>query len=605
VKILDDEFVPARVDVQAGAAVIFDQQGRHEHTITADGGGFDTGSLPPGEKLRVQFPAAGVYRYHCSLHGAPGGRGMSALVVVDGAPTPPGAEPRTPRPQGPATIRVPGDQPTVQAGVDAAQPGDLVLVAPGSYKESVVVATPGIELRGMDRNAVVLDGEGTRNTGVLVAADGVTVANLTAVRYRVNGLLWWGVKGFRGSYLTAAGNGSHGLRLYGSKAGVIDHAYAAGHPDAGIGVAACSACETSVADSTAERNAVGFGAVNVAGGLAIVRSDAVGNGAGIVGLPLDSTPAPALRGLAVAGNRVYGNGADVPSHPVWRPASGTGVFVAGASRGVQIERNLVEANRDYGIVVSPAADRSVRLSRRVVVRGNSAVGNGRGDLVHGGPAGPGTCFSGNRHRLHAPGDIVVLARCGGGTTGLAWGDLGVTAGRLALVAEASGGDPAQARAGSAEFPPQASMPDPALPPQPATGAPPLVDPATVVVPPPFPATSDPARSAPVPKEAHVFGVTLSDPIALALGAYAYLLPLALYAAWISVSMVDLARRDALSTGARVGLAAFVLCVPLVGPLGYLVFGAKSLPAGLRVFLAFGGLILYALLAAVAFGLGRA
>jgi hypothetical protein len=49
----------------------------------------------------------------------------------------------------------------------------------------------------------------------------------------------------------------------------------------------------------------------------------------------------------------------------------------------------------------------------------------------------------------------------------------------------------------------------------------------------------------------------------------------------------------------------VLCVPLVGPVGYLVFGAKSLPAGLRVFLAFGGLILYALLATVSFGLGRA
>ncbi|MGH2689359.1 MAG: cupredoxin domain-containing protein, partial [Actinomycetota bacterium] len=110
VKILDDEFASPRVEVQAGAAVIFDQQGRHAHTITADGGGFDTGNLPPGEKLRVQFPAAGVYRYHCSLHGAPGGRGMSALVVVDGAPTPPGPEPRTPRPQGPATIRVPGDQ---------------------------------------------------------------------------------------------------------------------------------------------------------------------------------------------------------------------------------------------------------------------------------------------------------------------------------------------------------------------------------------------------------------------------------------------------------------------------------------------------------------
>ena len=46
------------------------------------------------------------------------------------------------------TRSVPEDYPTIQSAVDAATPGDLVLVGPGIYKEAVSVTTPGLVIRG-------------------------------------------------------------------------------------------------------------------------------------------------------------------------------------------------------------------------------------------------------------------------------------------------------------------------------------------------------------------------------------------------------------------------------------------------------------------------
>ncbi|HEU0025779.1 MAG TPA: hypothetical protein VFQ25_01570, partial [Ktedonobacterales bacterium] len=77
-------------------------------------------------------------------------------------------------------IHVPGDQPTIQAAVDAAHAGDLVLVAPGVYHEAVKVCTADITIRGEDRNSVVLDGQSKMTNGFTVLADNVIIENMTA-----------------------------------------------------------------------------------------------------------------------------------------------------------------------------------------------------------------------------------------------------------------------------------------------------------------------------------------------------------------------------------------------------------------------------------------
>lgn len=61
-----------------------------------------------------------------------------------------------------ATIRVPGDAPTIQAAIDQASDGDTVLVAPGVYLETIDLLGKQITLRGEQGAAqTIIDGHGS------------------------------------------------------------------------------------------------------------------------------------------------------------------------------------------------------------------------------------------------------------------------------------------------------------------------------------------------------------------------------------------------------------------------------------------------------------
>ena len=53
-----------------------------------------------------------------------------------------------------ATLNVPDDHPTIQAAIDAAKPGDTVLVAPGEYRETLRLSS-GVRIKGVDRDEVL------------------------------------------------------------------------------------------------------------------------------------------------------------------------------------------------------------------------------------------------------------------------------------------------------------------------------------------------------------------------------------------------------------------------------------------------------------------
>ena len=55
--------------VQPGAQVHFANEDQTDHTMTADGGAFDTGHVAPGKEAALTAPTkSGSYAFHCSIH---------------------------------------------------------------------------------------------------------------------------------------------------------------------------------------------------------------------------------------------------------------------------------------------------------------------------------------------------------------------------------------------------------------------------------------------------------------------------------------------------------------------------------------------------------
>jgi hypothetical protein len=214
---------------------------------------------------------------------------------------------------------------SVQQAALAAQPGDWILVAPGDYKEDgypgqdepagVLITTPDVHLRGMDRNGVIIDGtipgsppcspEKTdqivtskgRNGVVALETDGISIENLTVCNYLTGSgggegnEIWWnggdgsgriGMGSFYGAYLTATSTYSNGVDhprgeygIFTSNAdgpGVVEHTYASNMADAAYYIGACPDCNQILDDAHGQWSALGFSGTNAGGHLTIRNS---------------------------------------------------------------------------------------------------------------------------------------------------------------------------------------------------------------------------------------------------------------------------------------------------------------------------------------------
>ena len=308
---------------------------------------------------------------------------------------------------------------SIQAAVNAAQPGDWILIGPGDYHErgarnsGVLVTTPNLHLRGMDRNRVIVDGtasgaapcssdpalqdfgpNGSGRNGIeALKTDGVSVENLTVCNFLTdstgnNGNQIWfnggdgsgtvGLGPFLGRYLTASStyyrDNTSAQARYGifasnvSGPGLLDRDYASNMGDSSFYVGACRDCNVVINHAHGQNSPLGYSSTNAGGHLLIENSEWDQNKVGIApnSLNNDDWPSPqngacppgqtGPTGTAsctvIRDNFVHdNNNPNVPQIGLAATvATGTGIAVVGGENDTVID-NSVSHNALYGILI--------------------------------------------------------------------------------------------------------------------------------------------------------------------------------------------------------------------------------------------------------------
>ena len=406
----DNTFSPREMRIPVGGHVHFRNWGGTIHNAMALDTAWSTvkvtghEALRPGEWADIKFDSAGVYHFFCKFHGTPDGKlGMVGTVIVGDAVVAAdsgkaGHQVAVEQATG-VTRRVPEDYATIQAGVDAAAPGDMVLIGEGTYKEEVIVTTPSVTIRGVDRNKVILHGENTRANGITVYANGVVLENLTARNHTHNGFFLTGVTGYRTSYVTAINNGDYGIYAFDSYNGILNHSLGSGSPDAGFYVGGCYPCKT-ILDDVAGINNIGGGysGTNSGGDTYIINSLWSNNrGGGVDPNTFDVEPHAPQRETTIIGNTITNNG-------------GAGVGIVGGNRNL-IERNYIAGNGGNGVSIHATRDRNYYPATGNIIRDNIIIESGRADIAVSGLGNLGNCFANNVHRTTLPWGLALLQRC--------------------------------------------------------------------------------------------------------------------------------------------------------------------------------------------------
>ncbi|MFD7868192.1 nitrous oxide reductase family maturation protein NosD [Streptomyces sp. NPDC057682] len=312
---------------------------------------------------------------------------------------------------------------SIQAAVDAARPGETIVVEPGTYRESVLITTPGITLRGAGDRTVIEPGEGAARTGNACAkagngicvlgtaghtVDGVTLRSLSVAGFTRSGVWASWTDRLEVRSVTSAGNGVWGIAQQRSTRSDVRDNHAYGNGDAGIFVAnsvdeeggATDTGGTRVRGNTLSDNRIGFTARRVRN-LSARDNTLTANCTGVFVVGDEGTPHAG--DMSIRSNRITGNNKFCAATERLPALQGSGIVLTGTET-TEVRSNVIRDN----VGATPLSGGIVLFKSFVgaknndnTITGNVVLGNGPEDVADR-DTGTGNRLTGNVCGTSAP-----------------------------------------------------------------------------------------------------------------------------------------------------------------------------------------------------------
>lgn len=274
----------------------------------------------------------------------------------------------------------------IMDAVRKANPGDLIRVYPGIYKETVYIDKDDINFQGViiEGEWPILDGSKELNDAFLYSGNGIQIQNFKIINYKGNGIMGQAGNNFilRNNWISDAG--VYGIFPQFGKNGLIEHNVLTGIEDAAIYVGMCD--NIDVLHNEVFGNVAGIEIENSRHCL-VENNLAYDNTGGILafitpGLPIKTTFDVIIRNNFITKNNHENFGA--PGSIVSGIPPGTGILVMAAD-DVIIENNIISGNDNAGIIITDFANGGAEASNdpdsepnpdRVTILDNFMVDNG-------------------------------------------------------------------------------------------------------------------------------------------------------------------------------------------------------------------------------------